>query len=276
MGRVYLCLGQNAELPYYFEKAKVHIWNIEELCYFIRENAWIMEPELLTKELIDWVAQQCGLPKLAVLLNDSLKEEDCVTAFAACLFSYTGYCPQEQALQVQKILQTNAGNNETDRAKARGDYFLESGKYFRALQEYEPLMKQLTGAKPEIVGSVYHNAGCAYAGLFLFDRAAAAYEKAWKLLRDKRSAAGFLAAKRMGLSEQEYVDFLAKNPELYQISLLVEEQLKDCRQKWQGTPGQAFCASIEGALQNGSGDICQKQLADKIKELEKEYREAVS
>ena len=146
MGRVYLCLGQNAELPYYFEKAKVHIWNIEELCYFIRENAWIMEPELLTKELIDWVAQQCGLPKLAVLLNDSLKEEDCVTAFAACLFSYTGYCPQEQALQVQKILQTNAGNNETDRAKARGDYFLESGKYFRALQEYEPLMKQLTGA----------------------------------------------------------------------------------------------------------------------------------
>ena len=98
MGRVYLCLGQNAELPYYFEKAKVHIWNIEELCYFIRENAWMMEPELLTKELIDWVARQCGLPKLAVLLNDSLKEEDCVTAFAACLFSYTGYCPQEQAL----------------------------------------------------------------------------------------------------------------------------------------------------------------------------------
>ena len=137
-------------------------------------------------------------------------------------------------------------------------------------------MKQLTGAKPEIVGSVYHNAGCAYAGLFLFDRAAAAYEKAWKLLRDKRSATGFLAAKRLGLSEQEYVDFLAKNPELYQISLLVEEQLKDCRQKWQGTPGQAFCASMEGALQNGSGDICQKQLADKIKELEKEYREAVS
>ena len=137
-------------------------------------------------------------------------------------------------------------------------------------------MKQLTGAKPELVGSVYHNAGRAYAGLFLFDRAAAAYEKAWKLLRDKRSATGFLAAKRLGLSEQEYVDFLAKNPELYQISLLVEEQLKDCRQKWQGTPGQAFCASMEGALQNGSGDICQKQLADKIKELEKEYREAVS
>ena len=60
MGRVYLCLGQNAELPYYFEKAKVHIWNIEELCYFIRENAWIMEPELLTKELIQMIYEADG------------------------------------------------------------------------------------------------------------------------------------------------------------------------------------------------------------------------
>ena len=276
MGRVYLCLGQNAELPYYFEKAKVHIWNIEELCYFIRENAWLMEPELLTKELVSWVGRQCALPELAERLTAALKEEDCVTAFASCLFSYTGYCPQEQAQQVQKILHTNAGNSETDRAKARGDYFLESGKYFLALQEYEPLMKQLTGAKPEIVGKVYHNAGSAYAGLFLFDRAAAAYEKAWKLLRDKKSALGFLSAKRLGLPEQEYLDFLAKNPELYQISLLVEEQLKECSQKWQDAPEHRFCVSLEEALQNGSRDICQKQLADKIRELEKEYREAVS
>ena len=77
MGRVYLCLGQNAELPYYFEKAKVHIWNIEELCYLIRENAWIMEPELLTKELIDWVAQQCGLPKpshTAIAVHEGMYE----------------------------------------------------------------------------------------------------------------------------------------------------------------------------------------------------------
>ena len=94
-----------------------------------------------------------------MLLNDSLKEEDCVTAFAACLFSYTGYCPRSRRCRCKKILQTNAGNNETDRAKARGIISSESGKYFRALQEYEPLMKQLTGAKPEIVGSVYHNAG---------------------------------------------------------------------------------------------------------------------
>lgn len=276
MGRVYLCLGQNAELPYYFEKAKVHIWNIEELCYFIRENAWLMEPEMLPEDLIGWIVQQCALPKLAGRLREALKEEDCVTAFAACLFSYTGYCPQEQAQQVQKILHTNAGNSETDRAKARGDYFLESGKYFLALQEYEPLMKQLTGANPEIVGKVYHNAGSAYAGLFLFDRAAAAYEKAWKLLRDKKSALGFLAAKRLGLPEQEYLDFLAGNPELYQISLLLEDQLKNCKQQWEETKEHAFIASVEEAMRNGSENIGRNLLTEKLKELETEYREAVS
>ena len=46
MGRVYLCLGQNAELPDYFEKAKVHIWNIEELCYFIQSVLALTEIDI--------------------------------------------------------------------------------------------------------------------------------------------------------------------------------------------------------------------------------------
>ena len=69
MGRVYICVwGRTQNCPTILKKQKVHIWNIEELCYFIRENAWIMEPELLTKELIDWVAavrftKACGAVK---------------------------------------------------------------------------------------------------------------------------------------------------------------------------------------------------------------------
>ena len=178
---------------------------------------------------------------------------------------------------MQKILQTNAGNNETDRAKARGDYFLESGKYFRALQEYEPLMKQLTGAKPEIVGSVYHNAGCAYAGLFLFDRAAAAYEKAWKLLRDKRSAAGFLAAKRMELSEQEYVDFLAKKSRAVPDFASGGGTAKGLQAEMAGYARTGLLCVHGGGFAKVVPEIFAKmQLADKIKELEKEYREAVS
>ena len=32
MGRVYLCLGQNAELPYYFEKMQKYISGISKNC----------------------------------------------------------------------------------------------------------------------------------------------------------------------------------------------------------------------------------------------------
>jgi len=65
MGRVYLCLGRNAEVPYYFERARAHVWNIEELCYFVRENAWLLEPSVLGKELMLWIGEQCKLPELA-------------------------------------------------------------------------------------------------------------------------------------------------------------------------------------------------------------------
>lgn len=81
MGRVYLCLGKNAELPYFFEKARIHVWNVEELCYFIRENAWLLEPGVLGEELAEWIGQQCMLKKLALSLKEAIRGNDPVAAF---------------------------------------------------------------------------------------------------------------------------------------------------------------------------------------------------
>ena len=99
MGRVYLCLGKTAEVPWYFERARVHIWNIEELCYFMQENASILEPEVLNEKLAAWVGEQCGLPELARQLYAATKEKEPVTSFADALFEYTGYCTNQQRRQ---------------------------------------------------------------------------------------------------------------------------------------------------------------------------------
>ena len=99
MGRVYLCLGKNAEVPWYFERARVHIWNVEELCYFVQENAWLLEPEVLDEKLAAWVGEQCGLPDLARQLFAATREKDPVAAFVGALLDYTGYCTKQQEQQ---------------------------------------------------------------------------------------------------------------------------------------------------------------------------------
>lgn len=276
MGRVYLCLGKNAEIPYFFEKARVHVWNVEELCYFVRENAWLLEPGVLGEELAEWIGQQCMLKKLALSLREAIQGSDPVTDFVGRLFAYTGYCSTEEAAQVKKALLLNENSSAEERAKARGDYFLENGKYMLAVREYEALLEGLTGAKPELVGKICHNAGTAYARLFLFRQAASFYERAWKLLRDKRCAKQYMAALRMGMSEQEYVDFLAQHPELYELSMALEEDLKTCRAQWETSGERELSAKLARQGQNGEAAGVLAAVDESCRSLQQQYREDVA
>lgn len=251
------------------------MWNIEELCYFVRENAWLLEPALLGKELTDWVAKQCGLPELSRMLLAASQEEKPVMGFVKVLFQYTGYCSMQEADQVEKILKLNESANILERTKARGDYFLESKKFVLALHEYDELLRQLKGMDPAFLGKVYHNSGVAQAQLFLFDRAAASFEQAWKLTKSEASARQFLAAKRLELGEQEYVAFLAEHPDLYNASLGLEEQVQRCNEKWKQDEDAVFILHATEALQDGAAHICLQMLNERAEQTKEQYRSCV-
>lgn len=46
MSRVHLCLGRLADNPYTFEKSRVRVFSIEELCFFLRENAYLLDENI--------------------------------------------------------------------------------------------------------------------------------------------------------------------------------------------------------------------------------------
>lgn len=272
MGRVYLCLGKNAEAPYYFERARIHVWNVEELCYFIRENVWLLEPSLFCRELTDWVEQQCGLPELAGQLAGAARKEKGVMEFVRTLFGYTGYCSLEEAEQVEKVLKLNEGSSALEKTKARGDFFLEGGRYVLALYEYEELLRSFQGTDPAFLGKVYHNRGVAQAQLFWFERAADSFEQAWKLTRKERYAQQFLAAKRFALGEQEYVSFLAQRPELYEASLLLEERVQRCEGEWKQSLEAEFVLHATEAMQDGAAHICRQMLTERVEAFKEQYK----
>lgn len=252
------------------------MWNIEELCYFMRENAWLLEPALLKKELIDWVANQCGLLELSRALFAAIQEEKPVMGFVKALFKYTGYCSMEEADQVEKILKLNESTSALERTKARGDYFLESKKFVLALHEYEELLREFKGMDPAFLGKVCHNSGVAQAQLFLFDKAAASFEQAWKLTKSEASARQFLAAKRLELGEQEYVGFLAEHPDLYDASLGLEEQVQRCNERWRQEDDAVFILHATEAQKDGAAHICRQMLNEKAELLKEHYRSSVT
>ena len=276
MGRVYLCLGKNAEVPYYFERARMHVWNVEELCYFVRENAWVLEPALLGDELADWIAQQCNLPELAAVLKKAGREEKPVSSFVKALYLYTGYFPLEEVGQVEKILRINESSSELERTRARGDYYLQNGRFVVALQEYDSLLQGLTGMDPTFLGRVYHNRGVACAQLFFFDKAADSFERAWKLTKSKVSAKQYLAAKRFELEEREYVNFLAERPDLYEASLTLEEEVRRGEGQGKLTEEAAYVLQAADARRDGAAHTSGQMVEEKIRIMQDEYRNHVA
>lgn len=272
MGRVYLCLGKNAEVPYYFERARAHVWNVEELCYFLRENVWLLEPALFSRELCSWVGEQCGLKELSLKLYTAVEKEGTAEAFLKVLFSYTGYCSAQDLERMEKVLKVSASASDLERQKARGDYFLENGRYVLAMREYEELLARAGAAEPSLRGRVLHNLGVAQARMFWFEKAAISLEQAWKLTGRAETACQYLAAKRFLSSPQEYVAFLAERPDLYQASLQLEKQVEQCETAWADSEDARLCSHAQEARRDGAAHICEEMVEKRVKPLQEEYR----
>ena len=80
----------------------------------------------------------------------------------------------------------------------------------------------------------------------------------------------------MCVSEQEYVDFLAQHPELYELSMGLEEELKNCRAEWEASKERALAAEIARWEQNGETQKVLKAVEENSATLQQQYREYVA
>ena len=81
MGRPILCIGTYAKNPFHIEKIGKNVYCIEELCYCIVQNAFLLDEDSFNKELFDWIAVECSLDELADELRSMLAKKCSVACF---------------------------------------------------------------------------------------------------------------------------------------------------------------------------------------------------
>ena len=273
MSRVHLCLGRTASVPYSFDKARVRVYSVEELCYFLKENAYLLDETIFTRGLSDWLYKECGLPDLGQKLNMLQKNKEKPEAFVTAIFEYTGYFRQEEIQDTERLV--SADVSLVEKQKARSDYFLESRRYVLAMQEYRNLLQDGDALAPDFSGKIYHNLGTAQAKLFLFEKAAASFEQAYRLTGDPESLFQYLAAMRLHLKEPEYLNFLTEHAEYYEASLELEKRVVARKEAWVDSRNQSMVAEIKGAFFSGEEEACRELMRQEIGKLEEEYRDYV-
>ena len=74
MGQIILGTGKYAEKPYFIDKFYINVYSVEELCYILVEKAQMLDPEIMQRDLVQWLDEQCGLNQLAHALYSLLNQ----------------------------------------------------------------------------------------------------------------------------------------------------------------------------------------------------------
>lgn len=192
----YLREGNIAEHPYYLECMSVHIYSLEELCYLIEKNIYLIDESWICDALYDWIDTELGLDRMSLELKRIAGKTNNVFSIAAVIFTYSGLYSAEELKHLQMLLQEMNGKSPMERRKMRGDHLLAAGKYRQAIYVYLELLhpdqaKQMT---EELQGDILHNQGVAYARMFLFHEAAVCFIESYKLRKNEASKKAYLFA----------------------------------------------------------------------------------
>lgn len=242
--RISVSVGEYAKVPYCVPGIERNVYCVEELCYCIRENAFLLDLTFLDDGLLDWLGRECGLLELSRALYPMVHRKGSLSSFATAILKYVGLYDEGAVQETEQVLKQGAGLSAIEKRKAQVDHLVGKKKYSEALKGYDALLEKwqeqsAAGAAlpaPSTLSAIWHNRGVALAGLMNYERAAECFLRALELDGAPESRAGYLAAVRMGMPEDEYVTFIAEHGELYQDSLELEKKLEQSAALWEQQP----------------------------------------
>jgi len=244
MSTVILCNGNYAKTPYSLIAEDIRLFSVEEVCFYIYKNAFFLQEDFFCDSLIEWIKTELNLPVFANELVMLRAKEDALLKSVEYLFLATGYYGNEEFEKVKSVICEGSSLSVEERRKMRADVYCRKQKYKLALSEYEELLALVPDEDVKFTAKLHHNMGVCHAGLFMYDRAAKEFKKAFDTYPNTESYVQFLTALKLSSSQTEYLAYLADHPESYQDSLEVENRLESAKSLWNNAPREDRIARI--------------------------------
>lgn len=276
MGKVLLCTGDYAKTPYYFENLGIRVFSAEELCYVLKENAILIDRELIDRKLVKWIEDSLHLKKLAGMLYPMLQKRTSTAAFAGVILQYVQFYDKETIQKTEAVFKTGANLNAYEKLKSRVDYMVENKRYASALTEYDSLLTLLPEGERELTARILHNKGVALCGLFVFEEAARNFKLSFDLLPETETLVEYLAAMRLSMSEEDYVAFAAGFPDYYEETLELESRVEALRAEWETSQEKQYLTDRLSMKEEGGISGYYAETDRKVQELKNKYRTNVS
>ena len=191
-----LCKTKESKTPYVIKNMGQSICSLEELCYYIYNNVYLIGSDLICDELIEYIVKELGEEKLASNLRTLIERRAGLSDMVVCILRYVDYYSVSEIEALKDIIDSMASKNVLERLAARADNLLKNRCYHSALKNYGMVLKSKhdDSLTDIFYANVYHNMGVTYAKLFLYEPAFASFMEAYDLSKNEESRKQALVA----------------------------------------------------------------------------------
>lgn len=273
MGRLVEAIGSYAEIPYYIAQTDTSVYCLEELCFVLCQNTFLLDRGLLDQRLVRWLEVECGLRELAKPLYTLVSGNASPSVFVGTILEYAHFGTEKQRRETEELLRLGADMDASVRRKNFADYLVEHERYAQAVLEYEKVLEEVPGMNHVMRSQLLHNKGVALCRLFSFEEAAETFLAAFQENPGNEEAAvSYLTALRMSLSEADYIAFIAGNPEWHEQSLEVEKRMKAAQTEYESS---GTYRELTEVLKKRDA-VYYETVSEKLVQMQKKYREMVA
>ena len=104
MGSLILCDEKKAKQPY--EIARIHkkIYTIEELCYYISNNLYLIDYTIVNKQLCEWLMEELDMDGLAKELRACIRKNGSVEQFVLLILRASSIYTEQELKKIEDIM----------------------------------------------------------------------------------------------------------------------------------------------------------------------------
>ncbi len=231
MGSLVLCHERHATHPYEITRIHCKIFTIEELCYYLCNNLYLIDYTIMNEQLCVWLDEELGMGTLAGQLRDVIRLHGSIEKFVLTILKDSRIYRDTEMIRIQNVLERLRNQKDIERQKYKGDNLLESGEIEEAILVYQAILNQEKdeSVDAKFYGRIYAGLGAAYGRLFLYQESARMYDRAYQICEDPNLLKPYLYASYKYMSLEEYHILLTKHENYVEINARMRQEMEDIR-----------------------------------------------
>lgn len=268
-----LCRTKKAQSPLVLGQTGIKIYTLEELCYYIYNNIYLIGKEFINEGLIAFIANETKEPALADRLQYLMTNQAGLAEMLVTILKYVDYYAIGEIEEIREILKTLNSQNVQERIKSRGDSYLKNQNFYRAIECYQQIIREKTD--PTLSGLFYaavnHNLGVAFGRMFLYKEAAEAFQAAYKIGQHEESYKCYMAALRLMAGEN-----IIENEDASEEEYVLKREIETLMDNARYSDEYRLLSEIEDLKEKGRLSEYYSALDDIMKRWRKDYMKYTS